>query len=36
MLHVTRVHIRQIAARALRELRHPNSSEQLRSFLIED
>jgi RNA polymerase primary sigma factor len=30
---VTRERIRQIEAKALRKLRHPNRSEQLRSFL---
>ena len=33
---VTRERIRQIEAKALRRLRHPSRSEQLRSFLIED
>jgi RNA polymerase primary sigma factor len=33
---VTRERIRQIEAKALRKLRHPSRSEQLRSFLIED
>ncbi|MEE9143008.1 MAG: RNA polymerase sigma factor RpoD [Gammaproteobacteria bacterium] len=33
---VTRERIRQIEAKALRKLRHPTRSEQLRSFLIED
>ena len=33
---VTRERIRQIKAKALRKLRHPSRSEQLRSFLIED
>ncbi len=30
---VTRERIRQIEAKALRKLRHPSRSEQLRSFL---
>ncbi|MGQ0430760.1 MAG: sigma-70 family RNA polymerase sigma factor, partial [Gammaproteobacteria bacterium] len=34
--NVTRERIRQIEAKALRKLRHPSRSEQLRSFLIED
>ena len=33
---VTRERIRQIEAKALRKLRHPSRSEQLRSFLIEE
>jgi RNA polymerase primary sigma factor len=33
---VTRERIRQIEAKALRKLRHPSRSEQLRSFLSED
>jgi RNA polymerase primary sigma factor len=33
---VTRERIRQIEAKALRKLRHPARSEQLRSFLIEE
>jgi RNA polymerase primary sigma factor len=33
---VTRERIRQIEAKALRKLRHPSRSEQLRSFLVED
>ena len=33
---VTRELIRQIEAKALRKLRHPSRSEQLRSFLMED
>jgi RNA polymerase primary sigma factor len=33
---VTRERIRQIEAKALRKLRHPSRSEQLRSFLMED
>jgi RNA polymerase primary sigma factor len=33
---VTRERIRQIEAKALRKLRHPSRSDQLRSFLIED
>ena len=33
---VTRERIRQIEAKALRKLRHPSRSEQLRSFLTED
>jgi len=33
---VTRERIRQIEAKALRKLRHPTRSDQLRSFLIED
>ena len=33
---VTRERIRQIEAKALRKLRHPSRSEQLRSFLQED
>ncbi len=33
---VTRERIRQIEAKALRSLRHPTRSDQLRSFLIED
>jgi RNA polymerase primary sigma factor len=33
---VTRDRIRQIEAKALRKLRHPTRSDQLRSFLIED
>ena len=33
---VTRERIRQIEAKALRKLRHPTRSEQLRSFLLED
>ncbi|NGP51946.1 RNA polymerase sigma factor RpoD [Thioalkalivibrio sp. XN8] len=33
---VTRERIRQIEAKALRKLRHPTRSEQLRSFIIED
>jgi RNA polymerase primary sigma factor len=33
---VTRERIRQIEAKALRELRHPSRSDQLRSFLIDD
>jgi RNA polymerase primary sigma factor len=33
---VTRERIRQIEAKALRKLRHPSRSEQLRSFLLED
>ena len=33
---VTRERIRQIEAKALRKLRHPNRSEQLRSFLDSD
>jgi len=32
-IDVTRGHIRQIEAKALRKLRHPIKSEQLRSFL---
>ncbi|MGH8261225.1 MAG: hypothetical protein ACREUG_16210, partial [Steroidobacteraceae bacterium] len=28
--------IRQIEAKALRKLRHPSRSEQLRSFLMDD
>jgi RNA polymerase primary sigma factor len=36
MRHVTRVRIRRIEVKALRKLRHPSRSEQLRSFLIED
>jgi RNA polymerase primary sigma factor len=32
---LTRERIRQIEAKALRKLRHPNRSEPLRSFLIE-
>ncbi|MGH8223518.1 MAG: RNA polymerase sigma factor RpoD [Woeseiaceae bacterium] len=33
---VTRERIRQIEAKALRKLRHPTRSDQLRSFLIDD
>ena len=33
---VTRERIRQIEAKALRKLRHPSRSEQLRSFLMDD
>jgi RNA polymerase primary sigma factor len=33
---VTRERIRQIDAKALRKLRHPSRSDQLRSFLLED
>jgi RNA polymerase primary sigma factor len=33
---VTRERIRQIEAKALRKLRHPTRSDQLRTFLIED
>ncbi|MFU8821664.1 MAG: RNA polymerase sigma factor RpoD [Gammaproteobacteria bacterium] len=33
---VTRERIRQIEAKALRKLRHPTRSEQLRSFIVED
>ena len=33
---VTRERIRQIEAKALRKLRHPSRSEQLRSFLMEE
>jgi len=33
---VTRERIRQIEAKALRKLRHPSRSDQLRSFLVED
>jgi RNA polymerase primary sigma factor len=33
---VTRERIRQIEAKALRKLRHPTRSEQLRSFLLEE
>jgi RNA polymerase primary sigma factor len=33
---VTRERIRQIEAKALRKLRHPSRSEQLRSFLDND
>ncbi|NNF60957.1 MAG: RNA polymerase sigma factor RpoD [Gammaproteobacteria bacterium] len=33
---VTRERIHQIEAKALRKLRHPSRSEQLRSFLLED
>ncbi len=33
---VTRERIRQIEAKALRKLRHPTRSDQLRSFLVED
>lgn len=33
---VTRERIRQIEAKALRKLRHPSRSDQLRSFLGED
>jgi len=33
---VTRERIRQIEAKALRKLRHPTRSEQLRSFIIEE
>jgi RNA polymerase primary sigma factor len=33
---VTRERIRQIEAKALRKLRHPSRSEQLRSFLVDD
>jgi len=33
---VTRERIRQIEAKALRKLRHPSRSDQLRSFLIEE
>jgi RNA polymerase primary sigma factor len=33
---VTRERIRQIEAKALRKLRHPSRSDQLRSFLLED
>jgi RNA polymerase primary sigma factor len=33
---VTRESIRQIEAKALRKLRHPSRSEQLRSFLMDD
>jgi RNA polymerase primary sigma factor len=33
---VTRERIRQIEAKALRKLRHPSRSDQLRSFLIDD
>ena len=34
--NVTRERIRQIEAKALRKLRHPTRSDQLRSFLLED
>jgi RNA polymerase primary sigma factor len=34
--NVTRERIRQIEAKALRKLRHPSRSEQLRSFLMDD
>jgi len=33
---VTRERIRQIEAKALRKLRHPSRSDQLRSFLVDD
>ena len=33
---VTRERIRQVEAKALRKLRHPSRSEQLRSFLMDD
>ncbi len=33
---VTRERIRQIEAKALRKLRHPNRADRLRSFLAED
>ena len=33
---VTRERIRQIEAKALRKLRHPSRTDQLRSFLLED
>ena len=33
---VTRERIRQIEAKALRKLRHPNRADRLRSFLVED
>jgi RNA polymerase primary sigma factor len=33
---LTRERIRQIEAKALRKLRHPSRSEQLRSFLMDD
>jgi RNA polymerase primary sigma factor len=33
---VTRERIRQIEAKALRKLRHPTRSDQLKSFLLED
>jgi len=33
---VTRERIRQIEAKALRKLRHPNRGDRLRSFLVED
>ncbi len=36
VFHLTRERIRQIQAKALRKLRHPTRSDQLRSFLIED
>jgi RNA polymerase primary sigma factor len=36
IFNVTRERVRQIEAKALRKLRHPSRSEQLRSFLIED
>ena len=36
LFDVTRERIRQIEAKALRKLRHPTRSDQLRSFLIED
>jgi len=35
-IDVTRERIRQIEAKALRKLRHPSRSEQLRSFLMDD
>ena len=36
IFNVTRERIRQIEAKALRKLRHPSRSDQLRSFLLED
>ena len=33
---LSRERIRQIEAKALRKLRHPSRSEQLRSFLMDD
>ena len=36
MYGLTRERIRQIEAKALRKLRHPSRSEQLRSFLMDD
>ncbi len=33
---VTRERIRQIEAKSLRKLRHPNRADQLRCFLVED